>query len=141
MRRHYLTTLAANASILLLGAVSGILAARLLGPVGRGELVVVTLWPMALATLGALGMNHALAFFTAREPHRRPALLTTGLVLATLQSALLMAVGYLLLPGLLAAQRPLVVELARLFLLYIPLAFFSGYLLNVLQGGLHFGAY
>ncbi|MFQ5663093.1 MAG: oligosaccharide flippase family protein [Terriglobia bacterium] len=141
LARHYLSTLCANLAILLLGTISGVLAARLLGPVGRGELAIITLWPMALAMLGALGMNQAITFFAAREPARRNALFTALLSVAAAQSLFLLAVGYFLLPRLLAPHRPLILHLAQLFLLYIPLAFFSGYLLNLLQGGLHLGAF
>ena len=141
LRRHYLSTLTANLIILLFGTVSGILAARLLGPAGRGQLAVITLWPMALTTLGALGMNQAITFFAARESSRRNALLTALLSLATLQSFLLLLIGYLLLPHVLGRYPPLIVHLAQLFLLYIPLVFFSGYLLNLLQGGMRWGAF
>lgn len=141
LHRQYLSTLTANVVILLFGTGSGILAARLLGPTGRGQLAVITLWPMALTMLGALGMNQAITFFAAREAPRRNALLAALLSLATLQSLLLLLVGYLLLPRLLARYPPLILHLAQLFLLYIPLVFFSGYLLNLLQGGLRWGAF
>lgn len=141
LSRHYASTLATNLFILFFGVVSGTLAARLLGPAGRGELAVITLWPMALASFGALGLNQALTFHAARQPARRPALFTASLALAGVQSAVLLSVCYFLLPPLLAKQRPLVLLLAQLFMLYIPLAFFSGYLHNLLQGSMHLGAY
>ncbi len=139
--RHYVSTLAANGAILLLGTVSGMLAARLLGPGGRGELAIVTLWPIALATLGNLGINQAVAFFTAQQPERRNAVFTASLVVAVAQGALLMAFGYLLLPFLLREHAPEVLQWARGFLLFIPLIFLSGYPLNLLQGAMHLDAY
>ncbi len=139
--RHYVSTLAANGAILLLGTVSGLLAARLLGPSGRGELAIITLWPMALAILGNLGMNQAITFFTAQQPERRHALFTAAVVIGLVQSLVLAGLGYFLLPYLLGQREPYVLYWARWFLLSIPLTFPSGYPLNVLQGSMHLDAY
>lgn len=139
--RHYVSTLAANGAILLLGVVSGMLAARLLGPSGRGELAIVTLWPMALGILGNLGMNQAVAFFTAQQPERRNGLFTAAMVIGAAQGVLFAGLGYFLLPLLLGGHEASVLQLARWFLLFIPLSFLSGYLLNLLQGAMHLNAY
>jgi O-antigen/teichoic acid export membrane protein len=141
LSRHYASTVATNAAILTLGIVSGTLAARMLGPVGRGELAVITLWPFTLALLGQLGVNRAVAFFTARQPNRRSALWTAALALTTGQSLLLVGLGYLALPHLLSGQQPHVVELSRLFLLAMPLVLFYNCLLGLLQGAMHLDAY
>ncbi|HSE45733.1 MAG TPA: oligosaccharide flippase family protein, partial [Gemmatimonadales bacterium] len=133
--------MAANGTVLLLGTVSGMLAARLLGPSGRGELAIVTLWPIALAMLGNLGINQAVAFFTAQQPERRNAVFTASLVIAAVQGAILMGLGYLLLPYFLREHAPDVVHWARWFLLFIPLVFLSGYPLNLLQGSMNLDAY
>ena len=141
LRRHYTSTLAANAAILLLGIVSGVLAARLLGPEGRGELAAIIVWPTALWVVGSLGMPQTVTFFSAQQPERRSVLLSTSLVIAAAQSGVLIAVGYFLLPLLLSRHRPEVLQLARLFLLTIPLSLFSIYLLNLLQGAMRLDAY
>ncbi len=141
LRRHYLSTLATNGAILVFGMASGILSARLLGPEGRGELAVILLWPMALATLGGLGLNQAITFFVAREPERRHSLFTAALVLSLIQGLLLAALGYVLLPYLLQGKAPHVLYWSRWFLLSIPLVFLSGNLLNLLQGSMHLDHY
>ncbi|MGH9789424.1 MAG: oligosaccharide flippase family protein [Candidatus Acidiferrales bacterium] len=136
IHRHYTSTLAANAAILLLGVVSGVLAARLLGPQGRGELAIITLWPMALASLGSFGISQAVVFHAAQQPQRRSSLFTGSLVIAVVQSLVLVGAGYLLLPYFFAQDRTHVLDLARLFLLFVPLSFFSTYLLNLLNGAM-----
>jgi O-antigen/teichoic acid export membrane protein len=49
--------------------------------------------------------------------------------------------GWFLLPLLLSQHRPEVVQLSRLFLLSIPPALLSNYLLSLLQGSMQLGAY
>jgi O-antigen/teichoic acid export membrane protein len=141
LHRHYLSTLATNGAILVFGMVSGILSARLLGPQGRGELAVILLWPMALATLGGLGLNQAITFFVAREPERLHALFTVALVLSVAQGLLLGVLGYVLLPYVLQGKAPDVLYWSRWFLLSIPLVFLSGNLQNLLQGSMHLDHY
>lgn len=48
--------------------VSGILAARLLGPTDRGYLAFLALVPLILATVGGLGLPQALTYWLARDP-------------------------------------------------------------------------
>jgi len=57
------TTLAAQGMTL----VTGIIAARVLGPTGRGTLALLWLIPAALSLVGGLGIPQATTFFVARE--------------------------------------------------------------------------
>src|SRR5262245_15359733 len=123
--RHYVSTLAANGAILLLGTIGGILAARLLGPTGRGELAMIMLGPTALATLGNLGISQSLTFFTAQQPARRHVLFSASLALAVAQSVVLGGIGYFLLPLFLSGHPPAILFWARCFLLFIPLSLLS----------------
>lgn len=50
--------------------VSGVLAARLLGPADRGYLAFLVLAPLILATVGGLGLPQALTYWAARDPDR-----------------------------------------------------------------------
>ncbi len=137
LSRHYLSTLAANAAILLLGAVSGVLAARLLGPEGRGELAVIVVWPSAVVYLvGSFGLHDAATYFAARRPERLNAVFTLLQVLGLAQTVVFGALAYFLLPAVLAGHRPEVISLTRLFLLFFPAGFNSLYLLKLLQGRL-----
>ena len=51
---HLLLTAATNVILALLGLLTGILAARLLGPQGRGELAAIQAWPSFIATVAIL---------------------------------------------------------------------------------------
>jgi O-antigen/teichoic acid export membrane protein len=141
LSRHYFSTVAANALILLLGIASGVLAARLLGPEGRGELAVVTLWPLNLGLLGSLGFNQALTYFSAKHPERTSAIWTSALVMAAVQSAVLAVIGFFALAFVLRAHPEATLRMARFFLVYLPVGFVCAYCQNLLQGALKLGSF
>lgn len=110
-------TAAANLATMALGAVTGLIAARILGPVGEGQLTAIQTWPMLLGTLAMLGQPEAIVYFIAREPERGREITSTA-VLVGLTSALAVAgAAWFALPGALAAQQHAVVRAARFFLL------------------------
>ena len=61
-RRAYAQTFAATAAIRALGVASGVLAARLLGPTGRGELAIIIFLPTLLAPIGEIELPRSVAF-------------------------------------------------------------------------------
>ncbi len=78
----YLSTSATNFLCLLLGMVSGIMSARLLGPQGRGELAIISYFPSLMGTFCCLAIPQALSFFISREPERAAEIAAAGLRLA-----------------------------------------------------------
>ena len=56
-------TFLANIALYVLAAATGPLAARLLGPDGRGALAAIQLWPGAIATVAMLGLPDSIAYF------------------------------------------------------------------------------
>jgi len=81
------STLGAQIFILLLGACTGVMSARLLGPQGRGELAAAILWPSTLLTLGSMGLNQSIVFHTGRRLFPASEIWTSGIFLAAIQSA------------------------------------------------------
>src|SRR5438876_11507128 len=59
--REFASTLITNVVIQGCTVIQGILVARLLGPVGRGQFAAAILWPNLFAALGGLGVGVALA--------------------------------------------------------------------------------
>jgi len=114
-------TAATNLVMALLGMGSGILAARLLGPMGRGELAAIQTWPSFIATIAMLGMIEAAIYYSACEPERTSRYIGSGSALALIASIPFMLCGYLAMPTLLAAQSPEVVSTARWYLLIAPI--------------------
>lgn len=117
-----------------LGFLSGPLAARLLGPTGRGELAAIQAWPLVLTSLSALGLHEATIYFAAREPAHGSRLLGSATFLALLACLPVMLLGYLLMPLLLHAQSDAVVSTGRLYLLAIPLSALTAMPLGALRG-------
>jgi O-antigen/teichoic acid export membrane protein len=67
-------TTATNCVILAGGALAGIVSARALGPAGRGQLAIASLWPALIQTVGSLGLQSSCSYYFARWPTRRTAL-------------------------------------------------------------------
>jgi O-antigen/teichoic acid export membrane protein len=68
IREAFATMLAFQFALGFLGFLTSTLAARLLGPAGRGELAAVWSIPNLLAVLGGLGMGEASLYFAAKQP-------------------------------------------------------------------------
>jgi len=118
--RPFVTTAVGNAALALIGLLTGMLAARILGAEGRGQLAAAQAWPLLLATLGSFGLMEAIAFFAARVPLRARAVLATGLLLAVPFTLIAVAAGMWLLPHVLRTQSTEVREMALLSLALVP---------------------
>jgi len=110
-------TFAMNIALAALAVVTGITAARILGPSGEGELTAIQTWPLLLGTLAMLGLDSALVYFIARQPEKGKQFTSTAILIGLLSSSVIAAVAWFMLPFLLSAQPPQVVSAARTFLL------------------------
>ena len=131
------TSLAIQAS----GAATGILTARLLGPVARGELATVILWPVMLSNLGLMGCNWVLAREVAKDPEQERDWVAVGLTVGLATSLVYFSIGYFLIPLLLPADRGYLLPVARLCLLLIPLDILNQVLLAVDHGRMRWRRY
>ncbi|PYU96020.1 MAG: hypothetical protein DMG25_02915 [Acidobacteria bacterium] len=131
-------TVLAQLSLLALGALTGVLSARVLGPQGRGELAALTLWPLALISLATLGMNQSIVFHSGRNLYSLSEIWTSSAVIGLGQSLAVILVGLLVLPLALRNYSPSVKHLGLLFLVIMPLLLFQGssYPANIVQGKL-----
>ncbi len=123
------------------GAATGILTARLLGPVARGELATVILWPTILSNLGLMGCNWVLAREVAKDPERESDWAAIGVAVGLATAVLYLLAGYFLIPLLLSSDRGYLLPVARLCLLLIPLDIFNQVLLAVEHGRMRWRRY
>jgi O-antigen/teichoic acid export membrane protein len=133
-RRAAFGTSATNILIGGLGLMSGLLAARLLGAHGRGELAAIQTWPMVLAMLTSAGLPEALTFWCAREPERSREWVLTAVAITAGITAIVATLGYAALPFLLSAQSPETIHMARVYLWILPVLALTGISFNVVRG-------
>lgn len=136
MRNKLLLTISIEIVTTALGAVSGILLARLLAPEGRGELAALMLWPGMLLTLGGLGIPHTIAYFTGSHSQNSGSIFGTAFALAGVQTAVIISAGYLVIPLALRNQYGDVIPLSLIYLVTVPMSLAAGISLGVLQGAL-----
>jgi O-antigen/teichoic acid export membrane protein len=132
--RPFASTAAANGALAVVGLLTGMLAARLLGAEGRGQLAAAQAWPLLLATLGSFGVTEAIAYFVARSPLRARAALATGLVVTVPFVVIACLAGMWLLPRLLRGQAIDVQQVAMMSLALVPLLTFSAAPAQALRG-------
>jgi O-antigen/teichoic acid export membrane protein len=118
-------TFAFNSLNAAIGIVTGVLAAHLLGPMGRGELAAIQSWAMLLASIGMLGVPEALIYSSSQNPQRVASYLGTSCSIVIVSSALFGCGGWLLMPRLLHAQSANTIEAGRWYLV-LQLLIYAG---------------
>jgi len=129
-----LLTAATNAVLAAFGLATGVIAARLLGTSGRGELAAIQTWPNFIAAIAMLGMPEAVVYYAARDPDRAGRYLGSGVTLTLISGLPFLAAGYLAMPLLLSAQSAEIVAGARWYLLVVPVYSLVGMPYSSLRG-------
>lgn len=139
--KHMILTFSGRGIFTILGVVTGIITARVLGPQGKGELQAVILWPQVLTWICSMGMGWANVYFFAKEPGQRSKLLANSFLAALAFGLVGILVGEAIIPKLLSGYPEHIVLLLRAFLLFVPLLLFSSLLQGVFQGCQNFFLY
>ena len=113
-------TLWANLAIQMITFATSVLTARILGPVGRGELALVLLYPQLVAGISFLGVDRAVAVLGGRGALARP--IATLMKLVLLLSFPAMALGYATVTWRVADEH--LSRLATMYLTYVPAVYF-----------------
>ena len=117
---QYGSTLSGQGLTLALGVLTGILSARLLGPVRRGEYAAITIWPMGIAGFLAFGINQAVVFYLGQREINLSEAATALTVIGLIQSAASVVIGLLVVPVVLAKYSAEVRHLGISFVLLTP---------------------
>jgi O-antigen/teichoic acid export membrane protein len=137
VERTWLSAVAVNTATLVCGTLTGIVAARILAPEGRGALAAVLFWPQLFQTIGLCSLQEAVTYHVSQNPDKRDSLYSTALFVALGLAAVTSIAGYLLLPYLLKRESMNWLPFVRLYLvLYLPIAFLCISLLGVELGKL-----
>jgi antigen flippase len=111
-----LGTAATNAILALIALTTGVLAARLLGPEGRGHLAAAQAVGGLLGAIGALALGEALVFFVGRRVRSPMVVLRTATVVATASTTALIGLAWMIMPALLRGQ-PAAIDPSRAYCL------------------------
>jgi len=114
------STLWTNLAIQGITFATSVLTARILGPVGRGELALVLLYPQLVAVITLMGTDRAVAVLAGRGELGRPIVAISKVVL--LLSVPAIGLGYAILRWRLADTH--LAGLATMYLTYVPAAYF-----------------
>jgi len=137
----FVSTLITQLILLGLGTFTGVASARLLGPLGRGELAALILWPSVLVMLFSMGVNQAIVFHVGQNRDSVSEVWTATILIGLVQSLCVILVGLVVVPLALHRYSPEVRHLALVFLFSTPFLLFSGYPANLLQGRLDFPSF
>lgn len=107
--------------ILVLQAGTGILTARALLPVGRGELAAMILWPLFVASVTTLGVPSSLIYYLRHRPEQRERLIATSFFMALALGILSAMIAALVLPWWLHKYSPSIIHAAQWFLITVPI--------------------
>lgn len=118
---------------------SGILAARLLGPEGRGELAAVFLYPQIAAALTTVVLVDAVVYWTAQRSAPPGQIFASACALILMIGIPVAAAGILLAPSLYAGHRPEVVFAASLYFGHVLLGALGLTAAGMFQGALRIG--
>jgi len=116
--REFASTLITNVVIQACTVVQGILVARLLGPVGRGQFAAAILWPGLFAAMGGMGVSVALARRAGRA-HDLARVIRTGLVLTLLTGTVVAVLCAAAIPWLLPGNDTVLRNAAYVFVPFI----------------------
>jgi enterobacterial common antigen flippase len=131
--------LVTDCTILLCTVVTSLVGARALGPAGRGDLLVIALWPLVIALLAELGLPNAHRYWMAKEPERCSRLFSNAVIYTVIVGAISIALADIIVPHLVGERSPRVMVLLRIYQVNIPAALFLNLMRGLLEGTRRFG--
>jgi O-antigen/teichoic acid export membrane protein len=119
---NILRTFLAQTAILGVSLVTGVLTARYLGPVGRGQLAAVNMWPQLMISISLMSIPSSLIYHIkiSRDQAQLSRILGGAISVGLVVGVLTSLAGYALMPKILFRYGPEVVRLAQLVVLAVP---------------------
>lgn len=118
--RHALMSSITSVALYGLGALSGPILARALGPAGRGDIAAIMAPATVLALVLSFGLPSAAAYYVDRVPE--PRLLLTAAIFGMLVGGPICAGMWFLVPRYLTGHSPATITWGRVFLSAMPLS-------------------
>ncbi|HBB98981.1 MAG TPA: hypothetical protein DC054_26690 [Blastocatellia bacterium] len=131
--------LVTDVGITMCSVVTSLVGARALGPSGRGDLLIVTLWPIVIALLAELGLPNSYRYWMAKEPERCSRLFSNAVIYSFVVGAISMLIGNLIVSHLIGERSPQVMLLVHIYMINIPAVIFLNLMRGLLEGTRRFG--
>ena len=131
--------LGAEALSVLSTVFSSLIGARALGPAGRGDLLIVVLWPPVIAMIAGLGLPTAYRYWIAKEPQRTSSLFSNAIIYTAIVGVIGVVIADLAVPCLVGERSPQVMTLLRIYQINILPALMMDLMLGMLEGTRRFG--
>jgi O-antigen/teichoic acid export membrane protein len=138
LKRNIKLVLSTNALMLSSGVVTSLLSAWALGPNGRGDLMVVLMWPAIFSMVAQIGLPQAYRFWIAKRPECASALFANGVIFTLVMGLLTLGLAELIIPHLIGERSPEVLRLTRIYLLVIPVHLLTDLTRGMLEGARRF---
>lgn len=137
--RNIKLVLSANVLILFCGVITSLLSAWALGPAGRGDLLVVMLWPPVCAMLVTFGLTQAHRYWVAKDPNSVSLLFSNSIIFTVVVGFGTLLLAELVIPHLVGHRSPETMHLVRIYLINIPAALLQFLMIGLLEGARRFG--
>ncbi len=124
--RDLLLSFKATAVVQALNLGTGVLAARLLAPEGRGELALTMLWPLVILAVGNLSIDQAVSYHVARARENAGRVVAGAFVIAGGLGLAVIPPGLLALEFAYRGESQHLLELARRYFLVVALVGAAG---------------
>jgi O-antigen/teichoic acid export membrane protein len=138
LQRNIKLVLSTNALMLSSGVVTSLLSAWALGPSGRGDLMVVLMWPAIFSMVAQIGLPQAYRFWIAKRPECASALFANSVIFTLVMGLLTLGLAELIIPHLIGERSPEVLRLTRIYLLVIPVHLLTDLTRGMLEGARRF---
>src|ERR1043166_459393 len=138
LKRNIKLVFSTNALMLGSGVVTSLLSAWALGPTGRGDLMVVLMWPAIFSMVAQIGLPQAYRFWVAKCPEYSSALFSNAVIFTLVIGLVTLGLAELLVPHLIGVRSPEVLRLTQIFLLVIPVHLLTDLLRGLLEGARRF---
>ncbi|MGH9932775.1 MAG: hypothetical protein ACREA9_26530, partial [Pyrinomonadaceae bacterium] len=100
LKRNIKLVFSTNALMLSSGVVTSLLSAWALGPSGRGDLLVVLMWPAIFSMVAQIGLPQAYRFWIAKRPECVSALFSNGVIFTLVMGLPTLGLAELVIPHL-----------------------------------------
>lgn len=131
--------LGAEALSVLSTVFSSLIGARALGPAGRGDLLIVVLWPPVIAMVAGLGLPTAYRYWIAKDHSRVSNLFSNAIIYTAIVGVISIFIADMTIPHLVGQRSHEVMTLLRVYQINILPALMMDLMLGMLEGTKRFG--